>query len=116
MTDQRRPSSLPHHRLVAYQVAVELLLAIKAAEIRDATLRDQALRAGKSAVLNIIEATGRLSRADKRRAFTIARGEGVEAFGALETAALTGDAEAVHAERCHPIAKRLYALLTGLIR
>jgi four helix bundle protein len=97
-------------------VAVELLLAIKAAEIRDATLRDQALRAGKSAVLNIIEATGRFSHADKRRAFTIARGEGLEAFGALETAGLTGDVDVVHVERAFPLADRLYALLTGLLQ
>jgi hypothetical protein len=74
MTDQPTPSRLPHHRLVAYQVAVELLLAIKAADIRDAKLREEALRAAKSAVLNIAEGAGRVSRADKSRAFTIARG------------------------------------------
>jgi len=75
MTDQRRPPQLPHHRLVAYHVAVELLLAVKAAEIRDAKLRDEALRAAKSAVLNVAEGAGRVTRADKGRAFTIARGE-----------------------------------------
>ena len=116
MTDPRRPPQLPHHRLVAYHVAVELLLSIKAAQIRDAKLSDEALRAAKSAVLNIAEGAGRVSRADKGRAFTIARGEGLEAFAALETAALLGDAEAPHVERCLPIASRLYALLTGLIR
>jgi four helix bundle protein len=97
-------------------VAGELLLGIKAAEIRDTTLRDQALRAAKSAVLNIAEGAGRSSRNDKARIYTIARGEGVEAIAALETAALVGDADAVHVERCLPIANRLYALLTGLIR
>ena len=86
MTDQPRPPQLPHHRLVAYHVAVELLLAVKAAEIRDPKLRDEALRSAKSAVLNIAEGAGRLTRADKARAFTIARGEGLEAFAALETA------------------------------
>ena len=93
MTDQPRPPQLPHHRLVAYHVAVELLLAVKAAEIRDAKLRDEALRSAKSAVLNIAEGAGRLTRADKARAFTIA-----------------------HVQRCLPIAQRLYALLTGLLR
>jgi four helix bundle protein len=116
MTDQPRPSPLPHHRLVAYQVAVQLLIAIKAAEIRDTTLRDHALRAAKSAVLNIAESTGRITRADKARVFTIARGESLEAFAALETAGLVGDVDAVHVERCLPLANRLYALLTGLIR
>jgi len=116
MTDHRTPPQLPHHRLVAYQVAVELLLAIKAANIRDAKLRDEALRAAKSTVLNIAEGAGRVTRADKSRAFTIARGEGLEAFAALETAALVGDAEAADVQRCLPIAQRLYALLTGLLR
>lgn len=116
MTDQPRPPQLPHHRLVAYHVAVELLLAVKAAEIRDAKLRDEALRSAKSAVLNIAEGAGRLTRADKARAFTIARGEGLEAFAALETASLVGDADAAHVQRCLPIAQRLYALLTGLLR
>ncbi|MBX3207092.1 MAG: four helix bundle protein [Labilithrix sp.] len=116
MTNQSTPTQLPHHRLVAYQVAVELLLGVKAANIRDAKLRDEALRAAKSAVLNIAEGAGRVTRADKGRAFTIARGEGLEAFAALETAALVGDAEAADVERCLPVARRLYALLTGLLR
>jgi len=116
MTDQPRPPQLPHHRLVAYHVAVELLLAIKAAEIRDAKLSDEALRSAKSAVLNVAEGAGRLTRADKVRAFTIARGEGLEAFAALETAALIGDADATQVRQCLPIAQRLYALLTGLLR
>lgn len=59
---------------------------------------------------------GRKSRADKARAFTIARGEGLEAFAALEIAATIGDADASHVARCLPIARRLYALLTGLLR
>ena len=92
------------------------MLAIKAAEIRDAKLRDEALRAAKSTVLNVAEGAGRLTRADKARAFTIARGEGLEAFAALETAGLLGDTAPDHVTRCLPIAQRLYALLTGLLR
>jgi four helix bundle protein len=115
MTNSRTPPQLPHHRLVAYQVAVELLLIIKVANIRDAKLRDEALRAAKSTVLNIAEGAGRFTRPDKNRAFTIARGEGLEAFAALETAALVGDAEREDVARCLPVAQRLYALLTGLI-
>lgn len=109
------PRVLPHHRLVAYEVAVELLQAIRSSPISDAKLRDEALRAAKSAVLNVAEGAGRFTRADKSRAFTIARGEGLEAFAALETAALGGDAAEEDVTRCLPIAERLYALLTGLI-
>jgi four helix bundle protein len=116
MTNQLRPPQLPHHRLVAFHVAIELLVAIKAANIRDAKLRDEALRSAKSAVCNIAEGAGRFSRADKSRAFTIARGEGLEAFAALEAAAAAGDVDSVHVSTCLPIARRLYALLTGLIK
>jgi four helix bundle protein len=118
MTIPPSPPSLrlPHHRLAAYQVAVELLVALKAAGIRDSKLRDEALRAAKSVCCNVAEAAGRVSRADKARAFTIARGEALEAFAALEVAALTGEASADDVEHCLVIANRLYALLTGLIR
>jgi len=40
----------------------------------------------------------------------------VEAIAAVEIAAAAGDADADAAERCLPIADRLVALLTGLIR
>ena len=108
-------STLPHHRLVAYRVAVELLLVVRHAAIRDAKLRDEALRAAKSAVLNIAEGAARFTVPDKRRAFTIARGEAIEAFAALEVAVLTEDADPEHLSRALPIARRLYALLTGLL-
>jgi four helix bundle protein len=109
-------SRLPHHRLVAYHVAVDLLLAVKAANIRDAKLRDEATRSAKSVCLNVAEGAGRVTRADKARAFAIARGECVEAAAAVEIAALCGDTDTAAAERCVAIADRAVALLTGLIR
>ncbi len=109
-------SRLPHHKLLAYGVAVELLLAVKAANVRDAKLRDEATRAAKSACLNTAEGAGRVTRPDKARAFAIARGEAVEAVAAVEIAAISGDADAGAAARCVEIGDRLVALLTGLIR
>ncbi len=109
-------SRLPHHRLVAYQVAVELLSAVRAADIRDAKLRDQALRAAKSVCLNIAEGAGRPSRADRNRAFGIARGEAVEAVAAVEIAELAGDCAPGAAAACVPLADRVVALLTGFLR
>src|SRR5690242_7349976 len=56
--ERRKPvnaPNLPHHRLIAYSVAKELLVAVVHANIRDAELRDQATRAAKSAVLNTAE-------------------------------------------------------------
>ncbi len=107
---------LPHHKLIAYGVARDLLLAVRAADIRDAKLRDEALRSAKSAALNCAEGAGRVSRADKARAFTIARGEAVEAAAAVEIAALCGGARAEAALEVARLADRLVALLTGLVR
>jgi len=118
MTDRRttaRPQ-LPHHKLVAYHVALELLTAVKAADIRDPKLRDQAMRAAKSACLNVAEAAGRVTSADRARVFAIARGEAMEAAAAVEIAVLAGDAQLAAYEACLPIADRLVALLTGLCR
>ena len=118
MTDQTKPRALhlPHHKLVAYTVSVELLLAIKAANIRDAKLREEAVRAAKGTCLNCAEAAGRVSPADKARVFAIARGEAVEAVAAVEIAAHAGDATQEAADRCVVLGDRLVALLTGLIR
>ena len=116
MTDRNATTRflLPHHSLLAYQAAVTL--AVKAADIRDAKLRDEAMRSAKSACLNAAEGAGRVSRADQARAFAIARGEAVEAVAAVEIAALSGDADEAPAARCVVIADRVVALLTGLVR
>ena len=87
MTNTTQTSLMPHHRLRAYGVAVQLLGAVRGARIRDRTLRDQALRAAKSVCLNCAEGAGRVTRADKARAYTVARGELVEAVAAVEIAA-----------------------------
>ena len=50
-------SSLPHHRLHVYRKSLELLAAVRAAQVRDAKLRDEVLRAAKGTCLNIAEAT-----------------------------------------------------------
>ena len=88
---------LPHHKLHAFGVARELLLAVLRCSIRDAKLRDEALRSAKSACLNCAEGAGRVTRADKGRAFAIARAEAVEAAAAVEIAALCGDTAAAPA-------------------
>jgi hypothetical protein len=57
-----------------------------------------------------------VTRADKARAFTVARGEAVEAAAAVEIAALLGDARAEDSERVAHLANRVIAMLTRLIR
>ena len=107
---------LPHHKLIAFGVARELLLAVLACKISDAKLRDEATRSAKSACLNTAEGAGRVTRADKARAFAIARAETVEAAAAVEIATLTGDCNPAQAAAVTRIANRLVALLTGLCR
>jgi four helix bundle protein len=107
---------LPHHKLHAYGVARELLLAVLRCSIRDAKLRDEAVRSAKSACLNCAEGAGRVTRADKGRAFAIARAEAVESTAAVEIAALCGDAPAEPAREVARVADRLVAMLTRLCR
>src|SRR5580700_10266945 len=85
---------LPHHKLIAYEVAKELLVAVRESHLRDAGLRDQAMRSAKSACLNCAEGAGRVTRADKARVFAIARAEAGEAAAAVEIAVVAGDADA----------------------
>jgi len=108
--------SLPHHKLKAYGVAVQLLEAVRAARIRDAHLRDHAMRSAKSACLNAAEGAGRVTRADKGRAFTIARGEACEAAAAVEVAVRAGDAEAGSLAPVLEHADHFIAMMTALIR
>ena len=108
--------SLPHHRLHAFGVARELLVAVRDARIRSSSLRDQALRAATSVCLNCAEGAGRVTRADKARAFTVARGEAVEAAAAVEIAALLGDASDEDAQRVAVLVDRIVGMLTRLIR
>jgi four helix bundle protein len=116
--NERAPTvrTLPHQRLLAYTVALELLALVRDANVRDPKLRDQALRAAKSVCLNIAEAAGRTGPLDKARVFGIARGAALEVAAAIEIAAIAGDVEPNIGERCAPLADRLYALLTGLSR
>jgi four helix bundle protein len=107
---------LPHERLLAYQLAMQLLKQIQELKIVDARLRDQLLRASKSVCLNIAEGVGRFSTADKKRVFAIARGECCETAAALDIAKLTEDCDLADAGAARETAGRVYALLTGLIR
>ena len=109
-------SQMPVEKLIAYQVAREVLRLVAQAQIRDAKLRDQAMRAAQSTCLNIAEAVGRWSGADRVRVFRIARGECTELWAALDVAELTQSCNAEIAARAKRESGRLYALLTGLTR
>jgi len=108
-------SSLPHHRLHVYRKSLELLAAVRAAQIRDAKLRDEALRAAKSVCLNIAEGSGRVTRADKARAYAIARGECVECVAAVEIAGSAGDTSTDAVTAVVRLGNDVYLMLGGLV-
>ena len=108
-------TTLLHEKLIAWQVACELLRVVRDAGIRSANLRDQAMRAAQSACLNIAEANGRVSLADRRRVFAIARGEATEAAAAVQIAAISGDCSESSAATATRLGGRVVALLSGLI-
>jgi four helix bundle protein len=109
-------SLLPHHRLVAFGVALELMDAVMAANITDGKLRDEAHRAAKGMCLNLAEGAGGATRADKARAYAIARGEMVEAIAAVEIAVMCRQAKREALPRLLGVGNRLNAMLTKLIR
>jgi four helix bundle protein len=73
------------------------------------------MRAAQSACLNIAEANGRFSPADRRRVFAIARGEATEAAAAVQVAAISGECSPRSAEDARRLGGRAAALLSGLI-
>src|ERR671937_34163 len=107
---------LPHEKLFAYQEACKMLDAVREAQITDAHLRDQALRAATRCCLNISEGAGRAGSADKARVYAIARGEGCEAASSLHLAMRGSLCNREPAERGIVHARATYAMLSGLIR
>ena len=107
---------MPHDKLVAYQCAIQLLQHVQEMRIADGRLRDQVLRAAKSICLNIAEAVGRFSDADRKRVYAIARGECCEAAAAIDIARTSGECDLERGREAREMAGRVYALLTGLIR
>ncbi|HYG70173.1 MAG TPA: four helix bundle protein [Anaeromyxobacteraceae bacterium] len=77
---------LPHERLDAYRLALELHAAGTALMPKRgrAALRDQLERATMSIVLNIAEGAGRSTDADQRKFFDIAKGSATETAAILD--------------------------------
>jgi four helix bundle protein len=74
------------------------------------------MRAAQSTCLNVAEGAARVTRADKARTFTIARGECVEAAAAVEIAVLCGTAKQGDCDRVACVVDRLVGMLTRLVR
>jgi four helix bundle protein len=107
--------TLPHHKLTAYQLSIDLLRLIQRTPIRDADQREQARKSAKSAARNLAEGAGRWSRADKARVYAIARGEVCEACAAVEIAEAIGCASAEHVAEVNALGKRLCDIIGRLV-
>jgi four helix bundle protein len=75
-------------RLDAYKVAKEFARLVHAARISDDEIRQQVLRASKSAFLQLAEGLPNASPAMRRKYFTCARNSACEVAAAIDLASL----------------------------
>lgn len=108
--------SLPHHRLIAYQLALELVKLVAGTRIRDSQLRAQARKSAASAALNTAEGAARQSIADKSRAYAIALAECCEACAAVEIAGALGACAPSQVAEVLALGVRLKNVLSRLVR
>jgi four helix bundle protein len=112
----RPPTRLPHHKLVAYQLALELVQLVAHTRIADAHLRQQARKSASSCALNTAEGAARQTLADKSRAYAIALTESCEACAAVEIAGALGACAPAHVEAVVRLGVRLKNVLSRLVR
>jgi four helix bundle protein len=109
----------PHERLEAWRQARSFYLGCGALHGLPRTaghLGDQLERAALSVVLNIVEGAGRTSWKEKRHFFSIALGSLAESAAVLDLASARGLLDPPETERLVAVARRVGALLSGLMR
>lgn len=117
MSHPEPPSStLPHHKLIAYRVALELVKLVARVRIRDTQLRQQARKSAASAALNCAEGAARQSLADKSRLYAIALAECCEACAAIEIAGALGACSPEDVGAVLALGVRLKNMLSRLVR
>ena len=109
-------NGLPHHKLIAYQLALELVKLVARVRISDAQLRQQARKSAASAALNAAEGAARQTLADKARAYAIAHAECCEACAAVEIASALGACSPADAQAMLALGVRLKNVLSRLTR
>jgi four helix bundle protein len=106
----------PHHRLIAYQVALQFVRLIRTTPIADSESRKHARESASSCARNLSEGAGRKSRADKQRLYAIALGELCEAVCSVEIDNALGGCSAEQLRAVHLVGSRLVAMLRPLTR
>ena len=77
---------------------------------------DQLKRASLSIVLNIAEASGKTTRADNARFFSIARGSAMECGGVLDACRVLGLANPRQVEDGEDLVVRIVSMLSKMCR
>jgi four helix bundle protein len=109
-------TTLPHHKLLAYQLALELVRLVARTRIADAHLRQQARKSASSCALNTAEGAARQTLADKSRAYAIALTECCEVCAAVEIAGALNACAAADVEAVLVLGVRIKNVLCRLIR
>jgi four helix bundle protein len=107
--------TFPHHKLIAYQLALELVKLVARTRVADAQLRQQARKSAASAALNCAEGAARQTLPDKARAYAIALAECCEACAAVEIAGALGACGAGDVEAVLALGVRLKNVLSRLV-
>jgi len=117
MTHSTPPTlySFPHHKLIAFQLALSLVKLVAGTRIADAQLRQQARRSAASAALNAAEGAARQTQADKSRVFAIALAECCECCAAIEIGAALGACSASDEQAVLVLGLRLKNVLSRLV-
>ena len=115
-----RPGALDHERLDVYRCAIAFLVVAVRIGARlgrgQAELRDQLQRASTSIPLNIAEASGKSSAADRARYHAIARGSALECGAIVDVLAVLGAAKGADIEEAKTLLARIVAMLSTMCR
>jgi four helix bundle protein len=109
-------TTLPHHKLFAYELCLSLVKLVAKTRVADAQLRAQARKSAASAALNCAEGAARQTRADKSRAYAIALCECCEACAAIEIAGALGACSAADVQAVVALGTRTKNILSRLVR
>ena len=106
----------PHHKLQAFEVALEFIRLVRATHIAEAENRKHARNSARSCARNLAEGAGRRSRADKKRAYGIAHAELTESVASVETDNAKGGCPDHELQAVYKLGSRLNAMLESLTR
>lgn len=106
---------LDHERLDVYHLALDFLVfansVIESLPRGRGHLADQFTRASMSVVLNIAEGAGKVSKADKRRFYLVARGSATESAALLDASLRLG----LMGEPAHSVGKETVVRIVAML-